>query len=98
MTLEHFKDSLKLDSPAENLNIFLQSLWHDAKGNWEKAHQIAQSINSKNGSRIHAYLHRKEGDLSNAQYWYSKADEKMPEYSPEEEWTELSTKFLTKEI
>ena len=68
MTLAQFKDSLTNSSPPE-VSPLLQAMWYDGNGNWNKAHDIAQEIHSREGSWIHAYLHRKEGDLSNAQYW-----------------------------
>lgn len=73
----------------------LKALWHDARGEWDKAHDLAQDVNNKDGSWIHAYLHRKEGDRSNAQYWYHRANQKMPAYSLEQEWEELVNVFLS---
>ena len=66
----------------------------DAKGDWEKSHNIAQDIHSDTGSWIHAYLHRKEGDIFNADYWYSKAGKKRPSVSLEKEWEEIVTDLL----
>ena len=65
--------------PPEDFNNLLKALWWDAKGNWKKAHEIVQSMNGKDAAWIHAYLHRKEGDLSNGSYWYDKAGQVMPE-------------------
>jgi hypothetical protein len=73
----------------------LQSLWHDGRGEWDKAHDVAQDINTPDGSWIHAYLHRKEGDRSNAKYWYNRANRTMPTYSLEQEWEEMVIVFLT---
>ena len=94
MTQQEFVSSINQGNPPEGLSVYLQALWEDAKGNWDKAHDLAQDANDKNGDRIHAYLHRKEGDKSNANYWYSRAGEKMPIVSLEEEWSELVTRFL----
>ncbi len=94
MTQQEFVSSINQGNPPEGLSVYLQALWEDAKGNWDKAHDLAQDANDKNGDRIHAYLHRKEGDKSNANYWYSRAGEKMPNVSLEEEWSELVTRFL----
>ena len=69
-------------------------MWYDGKGDWHKAHDIAQDIHTREGSWIHAYLHRKEGDLSNAQYWYHRANQKMPTYDLSKEWEELVIAFL----
>lgn len=54
------------------------ALWHDARGDWEVAHNAAQADKSKAGAWVHAYLHRKEGDEGNAGYWYSLAGRRMP--------------------
>lgn len=90
MTLEVFKSTLVHKEPAPELPGTLKALWYDAKENWEKAHDIAQEIDTPEGSRIHAYLHRKEGDLGNAGYWYRRAGKEMPGNSTlEEEWEQL---------
>jgi hypothetical protein len=94
MTFESFKSSVALNHPPENSSPYLQSLWHDAKGNWEKAHTIIQDIDDRSASWIHAYLHRKEGDISNADYWYHRANKKRPNYSLEEEWNQIAREFL----
>jgi len=72
----------------------LKALWHDARKEWDTAHDLAQEVNSRDGSWIHAYLHRKEGDRSNAQYWYNRANQKMPAYSLEQEWEEIVLALL----
>ncbi len=94
MNFETYRKSLVLSSPPE-INNYLLALWHDKKGNWSKAHEIAQDIPNGYGSWIHAYLHRKEGDLSNAGYWYDKAGRTMPVYSLDEEWNELVLFFIS---
>lgn len=66
MTIEEFKSTLNNSHPPEALPPLLEALWYDAKGNWHRAHEIAQEIAGKEGAWVHAYLHRKEGDLSNA--------------------------------
>ena len=76
--------------PDESL---LLSLWHDRRGHWDTAHRIAQSIHTSQGSALHAYLHREEGDLSNAQYWYNRAERPMPKSTLEEEWEALAKEF-----
>lgn len=88
MTLSEFKSSLDKQQPPP-VAVLLQALWHDGSGNWEKAHTIAQDVTSKEGSWIHAYLHRKEGDQFNAAYWYNRAGRTMPSYSLEKEWEEI---------
>ena len=95
MTLIEFKKSLTSDKPPENLNAVLCALWYDAKNDWDEAHKIAQSVTATDGSWVHAYLHRKEGDLSNARYWYNRARRSAPSQSVtlDEEWTELASHF-----
>jgi len=93
MTLAEFRNTLKNPEPPR-VSVLLQALWHDARGEWEKAHNLAQEINTNDGSWIHAYLHRKEGDRSNAQYWYRHAHRSMPSLTLEEEWDEIATALL----
>ena len=95
MNLQDFENTLKQSKPPAELSPLLKALWFDAQGDWEYAHELAQDVNTTGGSWIHAYLHRKEGDRSNAQYWYHRAGKKMPAVSLEQEWKELVTAFLT---
>ena len=95
MTLDQFKSSLDNNTPPAELNDYLTSLWHDANGDWNASHNIAQDIPTREGSWIHAYLHRKEGDRWNAGYWYRRAGRPMPEYSLDQEWEEMIKYFLT---
>ncbi|MBL7877006.1 MAG: hypothetical protein JNL53_15165 [Cyclobacteriaceae bacterium] len=92
MTLTEFKKSLAEQQPPP-VAVLLQALWYDARGDWEKAHAIAQEVNTKDGSWIHAYLHRKEGDHFNAQYWYTRANRALPKIDLDEEWN-----FIVKEL
>src|SRR4051794_35199728 len=73
MQWNEFKSSLAAEKPPSNISKYLQALWYDGKDDWNQSHNIAQDIEDKNGSWIHAYLHRKEGDISNARYWYQRA-------------------------
>jgi hypothetical protein len=93
VTPAEFKISLTSSTPPE-VSLLLKAMWYDAKGDWNMAHNIAQDIHSKDGSWVHAYLHRKEGDLYNAQYWYLRAGKKMPAYSLQQEWEEMITGLL----
>lgn len=61
----------------------------DRDGDWDGAHSIVQDIEATDSYWIHAYLHRKEGDLGNSRYWYGRAGKPMPEYALEQEWSEL---------
>jgi hypothetical protein len=95
MTFLEFRKCVNFSTFPTDGNILLKALYHDAKGDWETAHDIAQS---REGillyDRLHAYLHRKEGDDWNANYWYNRVETIMPTVSLAEEWTQLLTLFL----
>ncbi|WP_114782528.1 hypothetical protein [Botryobacter ruber] len=90
MNFKAFKESVATGKLPAFASVYLQALWHDARGDWEKAHVLIQDVLDKDASWIHAYLHRKEGDLWNADYWYSKAGRKRPEVSLQEEWEAIA--------
>ena len=94
MILSDFNKSLNANHPPAVASVYLKSLWYDAKGDWNKAHELIQNLSDNNASWIHAYLHRKEGDLFNADYWYTKAGKKRPSLSLEEEWEALVAALL----
>lgn len=94
MTYDEFIKSLSGNQPPQKISAELKALWFDGKDDWESSHNIAQDINDRNGSWIHAYLHRKEGDIFNARYWYSKAGKNEPAQSLEEEWEALVKNFI----
>jgi hypothetical protein len=89
LSVDEFKASFSLSEPAEGLTLQEKALWFAGKSDWDTAHQIVQDMNDKFSSRIHAFLHRQEGDISNARYWYNKAGANMPALSIDEEWEEL---------
>lgn len=93
MTIEQFKSGLGKSIPP-GLSVHLESLWYDGNGDWEKSHTIIQDVEDKNAAWIHAYLHRKEGDIWNADYWYRRAGKTRPVISLEKEWEELVKAFL----
>jgi hypothetical protein len=95
MDFYEYKNSLTANLPPDSLGPHLTSLWYDARGDWEKAHNIIQDIHDTPAAEIHAYLHRKEGDQWNADYWYRRAGSKSPKLSLEEEWTSLVHKLLS---
>jgi hypothetical protein len=97
MTFEEFKVSVNSSYPPEDLHPLLKALWFDGKDDWESSHNIAQEIHTTEGSWIHAYLHRKEGDLGNAAYWYSRANRPMPKVSLKEEWENIVRELLKAE-
>jgi len=97
MTIEEFKTSLTVSEPPSGLSTLLKALWYDAKGDWGKAHELAQDVTNHEGAWVHAFLHRKEGDVSNASYWYNRANKKMPSQSLDQEWESISKALLEKQ-
>jgi hypothetical protein len=95
MTFSDFKDSTKKTEPPAGLTPALLALWHDARGNWDAAHNTAQDIPDPTGAWIHAYLHRKEGDLANAAYWYRRADQPVARDSLDAEWERIAQSLLS---
>jgi len=93
MTLQEFRDSMRGTHAPKGASLALAALWWDGKGNWEYAHDSAQQDEGPAGSWVHAYLHRKEGDASNAEYWYARAGKAPARGSLEQEWQEI-TAFL----
>jgi hypothetical protein len=101
MNFSSFKESLSGNEPPQTASVYLQALWYDAKSEWDKAHKLIQDVEDlsagrqdKNASWVHAYLHRKEGDTGNADYWYSCAGKKRPSVSLEKEWEEIVTALI----
>lgn len=86
MGLTSFRSSLSAEAPPEGPSLALQALWWDAKGDWGKAHECAQAADDEAGAWVHAYLHRKEGDASNAGYWYRRVGKKAATVPLAEEW------------
>ena len=95
MNFQEFQASLSGDAPPSGLSSELQALWYEAKGDWDKAHSLVQNSALDEASWIHAYLHRKEGDRSNAQYWYRAAG-KNPQFdlTLPEEWSSIVRSLL----
>ncbi|QEC78262.1 hypothetical protein [Mucilaginibacter ginsenosidivorax] len=93
-TLSEFKSSLNLNQPGPDLSVQLKSLWYDGKGDWHLAHAQVDQLNDKASAWVHAYLHRKEGDTWNADYWYNRAGQTRPNVSLSEEWEQLVQHFL----
>jgi len=96
MDYREFRRSLKEARPPRGLPALLRALWHDAKGDWDRAHGIAAAERNAAAARVHAYLHRKEGDSGNANYWYARADAERPHTSLRKEWEVLVRKLLEK--
>ena len=94
MTLDEFRESVSSHAPPMGLAPAVLALWHDAKGDWEAAHRVAQDVEDASGAWVHAYLHRKEGDLSNAGYWYRRAGQPVERGSLDEEWERIVRALL----
>lgn len=95
MTLDEFKQLMKVqEQPPDYLFEALRALWYDKKGDWHQAHQIAQDSGSTDSAWVHAYLHRKEGDLSNARYWYNRAGQSTSQQSLDTEWEQIVKDLL----
>lgn len=82
---------------ADEFEGALLALWWDAQGDWERAHEVAQEIEDASGSWVHAYLHRKEGDLANAGYWYRRAGREVGRGSLEVEWGQIVEAMLAQD-
>ncbi|HET7220117.1 MAG TPA: hypothetical protein VFJ02_18805 [Vicinamibacterales bacterium] len=93
MTLAEFKATLKDGAPPQ-VAPALVALWQDAKGQWDAAHTIAQDVPDPVGAWVHAYLHRKEGDQSNAAYWYRRAGKPVAKDALDEEWDRIVIELL----
>ena len=95
MDLKEFTLTISRESPPAGLNPALEALWHLRKGDWKHAHEIVQEHeDDKAYAVIHAHLHRIEGDLANAGYWYRRAGMKAADAALEEEWKALVARFL----
>ncbi len=87
--LSSFRASLAGEAPPAELSGALAALWWDAKGDWDRAHALAQENAGKEGDAVHAYLHRKEGDPANARYWYARAGRPAATGTLDAEWEKL---------
>ena len=93
---DEFKASIAADEPPPELGSAVEALWWEAKGDWTKAHECAQTQEDADGSWVHAYLHRKEGDLDNAGYWYRRAGKTPAAGTLEAEWEAIARALLTR--
>jgi len=94
MTVEEFRASVSATTPPGGLVPALLALWHDARGDWNAAHETAQNVPDPEGAWVHAYLHRKEGDEANAGYWYRRAGKRPATVTLEEEWVQIAAALL----
>jgi len=94
MTIEQFRASLKAPAPPADLVAPLAALWWAAKGDWDRAHRLVMDEQSREAAWVHAYLHRVEGDLGNARYWYGQAGRPPATGPVEVEWREIAEALL----
>ena len=94
MSIADFRASLSGSSPAPELALPLAALWWAAKGDWDKAHKIVQDEPTREAAWVHAYLHRVEGDLGNAGYWYRQAGRPVAKDSLQTEWERIVSALI----
>ena len=95
MTFTQFEQSILDNKLPNESSVYLQSLWYDANGDWQKAHNLIDDLDDNTAAAIHAYLHRVEGNTTNANYWYRHAGKLMPYISLRDEWKTLVEGLLT---
>jgi hypothetical protein len=96
MNAEEFTASLAEKAPHASLPAPLAALWWDAKGDWTQAHALVDELETTDGMAVHAYLHRKEGSASNADYWYHRAGRTFQRPTLDAEWTALVEGLLSR--
>lgn len=96
MKLAEFRESLGSPKPPERISLELRALWHAARNGWDDAHKLVQNESSAEAAWVHAYLHRVEGDLDNAGYWYRKARKPKSTAPLDDEWGEIASALLAK--
>jgi len=90
VSIADFKASLSGAAPAPGLAPPLAALWWAAKGQWDDAHKIVMNEETASAAWVHAYLHRVEGDLPNASYWYRAAGQPVARGAPDDEWAAIA--------
>lgn len=93
MDIINFRKSVIDQRLPDDLPSYLKALWYDGTGDWKTAHDLIDQLTDPRSAHIHAYLHRKEGDIWNADYWYKRAGKKRPEVSLEQEWEMLVKEY-----
>lgn len=96
VTYEELITSLGEKAPPKDASDPVRAIWLAKKGDWDGAHRLVDSIHTAMGSRIHAHLHRVEGDLSNAGYWYRRANVEPETGTLEAEWEKLARELATR--
>lgn len=94
MTLDEFRATIAAGAPPSDVRGAVLALWHDGRGDWDRAHAVAQDVDDRAGAWVHAYLHRKEGDQGNAAYWYRRAGRPFATVPLEAEWEQIAAALL----
>ena len=90
----NFLASLQLKEPPASFTAPLQAIWHGLRGEWDLAHELVQAGPDRDSAWVHAWLHRIEGDFSNARYWYGRAGKEMPAVATGEEGAAMAAALL----
>lgn len=96
MTFDDFKTSLAQGAPPDGLSAPLQALWWAGKDDWDKTYTLVMEANGADAAWVHAYLHRVEGDLSNAGYWYRQAKREPATDALDVEWAAIASEMLAR--
>ena len=94
MQFQAFVKSISENKPPVKLTVYLNALWYDAKGDWYEAHSMIDHLHDETACWVHAYLHRKEDDIANADYWYRRAGKTRPSVSLQDEWEMIVQQLL----
>ena len=94
MDVKRFETSLNDGAPPRTRSPLLEALWHERRGDWNRAHEITQDLPGPEAAWVHAYLHRREGDQSNASYWYRQAGRPIVRGSLDDEWRSIVEALL----
>ena len=94
MTVDELRATLEYTAPPDGLPPLVAAMWHLARGDWTRAHEIAQDDPSVDAAWVHAHLHRVEGDMANAGYWYRRAAHPVPADGLDSEWRAITEALL----
>jgi hypothetical protein len=94
LNLREFRASIDTGEPPDGVSAALRGLWSEAAGDWARGHELVQDESDEASAWVHAYLHRKEGNLSNARYWYARASRPASCASHDEEWEQIVSTLL----
>ncbi len=94
MTAFELRQTIADDAPPGGLPLLVEAMWWEAHGDWHRAHRMVDELTTPEGAWVHAYIHRSEGDLGNAGYWYRQAARPVCRVSLSEEWVEIVEELL----